>query len=643
MKWHFGLRRTMLVMVVVPLLGATGFAVYQVRHLTAKAAELNRLSDLIAISADVARFNILMGREYSDSWNQYLDANNSAIYQQHIAESDAVVGRIKTRLQRLDTISHNEAFAANLETALKLYEKVPAIRAFFLTCRPGDSREARKVNNATYTDMAVPLGAVIRSLANESDELPIRLRIQTLIWCADLNINAVNESGMYCWAHELGALPTLDNCAGPEYATQMRRDIQALLLTNTVPELRPYFQKVFSDPVYVEADRIVRQWAQADTVEKRHFDPGELAAWRELAEKKRGALIVDLQPHVVDELQSFATAYIHQVQGQRTTMIVLLVTLLGLSCAAAFWLGRASYKTVAEAVQSLKSSIRNMLGVAGQTAEAATRLADGVSQQAAVLEQTSASVEELTATNRQNAQNAESAARSMQDTDTLVQRASQSMNRLVGAMQQIATTSDETKRIASTIDEIAFQTNLLALNASIEAARAGEAGLGFAVIAEEVRQMAKRAAAEAATIAQFIETSRGLAGNGVELSRNVDTIFRQVEVQARSATTQMTEIQRSTRELVQGVEAINATTAEFDKQAQHNGAIAQENSAVAESIQQKTSELNETIALLERLIAAKVEAEPAGATVVEIPTEPPVALPATTRAHATQVPAVIEN
>ena len=210
----------------------------------------------------------------------------------------------------------------------------------------------------------------------------------------------------------------------------------------------------------------------------------------------------------------------------------------------------------------------------------------------------------------------------MQETDVLVQRATQSMNRLVSAMQKIAATSDETKQIASTIDEIAFQTNLLALNASIEAARAGEAGLGFAVIADEVRQMAKRAGTEAASIAQFIENSRGLAGTGVELSRNVDTIFRQVEVQARTATAHMTEIQRSTRELVQGVEAINSTTAEFDKQAQHNGAIAQENSVTAESIREQTDALNDTIAILERLIATKVDAGASAAVVVnETPEE----------------------
>jgi methyl-accepting chemotaxis protein len=613
----------MLAMVLLPMAGATGFAIYQIRQLSTKAAELNRLSDLIGISADVARFNMLMGLEYSDTWNQYLNANNSPIYQQHIDECEKVVGRLREKLAHLGGTSHNAAFTTNIDAALKIYEKVPDIRRFFLTVRPGDDREARKVNNAPYTDIQVPLGAVIRALAGESDELPIRLRIQTLIWCADLNINAVNESGMYCWAHELGALPTLANCAGPEMATKSRREFEGLIMTNTVAELKPYFQKIFSDPVYVEADQVVRKWVQPETVEKLKFPPEELAAWRVLAEQKRAAMIVDMQPHVLAELQQFAANYIVQVQRQRTVTIVLLVSMLAVSCVVVFWLGRASFKTVAEAVQSLKASLRNMVAVSGQTAEAATRLADGVSQQAAVLQQTSASLEELTATNRQNAENAEAASQAMEQTDALVQRATQSMNRLVSAMQQIAATSDETKRIASTIDEIAFQTNLLALNASIEAARAGEAGHGFAVIADEVRQMAKQAGTEAASIAQFIEKSRGLAGNGVELSRNVDTIFREVGVQAQTATKQMSEIQRSTRELVSGVEAINSTTSEFDKQAQHNGAIAHDNSTVAESIRAQTADLSQAIAILERLIATKVDAANMVEVLADAPVEPP--------------------
>ena len=68
----------MLLVVLAPLLGATVFAVYHVHQLSKKEAELTRMADAIGISVNVARFNILMGLEYSSSWAQYIDPNNSA-------------------------------------------------------------------------------------------------------------------------------------------------------------------------------------------------------------------------------------------------------------------------------------------------------------------------------------------------------------------------------------------------------------------------------------------------------------------------------------------------------------------------------------------------------------------------------------
>lgn len=592
----------MLIMVLAPLMGATLFAAYQVRQLTRKVAELARLADVIAVSADIARFNILMGLEYSDSWAMFIEPDGATRYRQHIAQSDQLLARIRDGVAQ-NAAAYNANFRSNLEAALTIYQQIPDIRTYYLARRPGDDREARTLNNRAYTDIAVPLGAVIRSLVNESNELPIRLRIQTLIWCADLHNNATTESGMYCWGHELGSFLTLANCSGPEYATLMRRDVQRLLLTNTVPELRPYFRKIFSDPVYLEADDMVRQFVQADTVAKRRFNPAELPAWRELTEKKRYAQLVELQPYVLNELQTYAQNYIARVKRERVWMIVLLAGTLTASSAAAYFMGRALFRTVAQSVAALKRSVQNMLTASDQSSDAGAQLANIVSQQAAASEETASSLEELTSTNRQNADNAQLGAQRMKETDAVVQRATHSMNHLVAAVQQIATASGQTKHIAASIDDIAFQTNLLALNASIEAARAGEAGAGFAVVAEEVRQMALRAATESASIARLIEGAHSLTQEGVTLSQQVDSIFRQVEAKAREATGGMSEIQSATAELVSGINEINTAMRELDQHTQQNAAIAEENAATASLISQQTSEFDESIALLENLIA----------------------------------------
>ena len=614
MKIKLGLRQTMVAMVLIPLIGATAFAIYQVRQLSAKATELKRVADLIDIAVDVGRFNILMGMEYTDTWNMYLRDDAGATYREHIKESEEVVGRIHQKLQRIDRSAYNENFFTNLDRALKLYEQVPDYRTYFLQRKPTDDREARTLNQSFYQTVQAPLGAVSRSLVAESDDLGIRHRIQTLIWAIDLHNNATTESGMYCWAHELGQFRTLANASAPEFATFMRRTLEQKLLDESPEGLRPHFREVFSHPVYVNSDAMVRRFAQPDTLEKRHFDPADLPVWRDLSESKRYALLVELQPFVLNELQTFANNYVAEVKRERILMLALLAGVLLASIAVAWVMGRSLFRVVTAAIVSLRHGVQKMHGVSIETAHSGARLAEVVSEQAAALEETASSLEELTATNRQNSESAQAVSDRMKETDALVHRATRSMEQLVQAVQQIANTSDRTKHIASTIDEIAFQTNLLALNASVEAARAGDAGAGFAVVAEEVRQLAMRAAEQSASIARLIEGAHSLTAEGVQLSQKVDSIFKQVEAQARTATTCMTEIHSSTGELVRGIDEINSATQELDGQTQRNAAIAQENAATAAFITQEAAKLGDSIVLLEDLIDQGTHLEVASET-----------------------------
>jgi methyl-accepting chemotaxis protein len=229
----------------------------------------------------------------------------------------------------------------------------------------------------------------------------------------------------------------------------------------------------------------------------------------------------------------------------------------------------------------LEEAAREVALAAGGVEQTSQRLAQGASQQAAALEETASSLEEMASMTKTNAGNAGQADQLMSEITRTVERANGSMAALAGAMDDIQAASERTSRIVKTIDEISFQTNLLALNAAVEAARAGEAGAGFAVVAEEVRNLAMRAAEAAKSTAGLIEGTVGKVREGAELVGRTKTEFEEVAASSAKAAALVVEIAAANSDQAQGVEQLTRATGELDAVTQQTAANAEESSAAS--------------------------------------------------------------
>ncbi|PKN19049.1 MAG: hypothetical protein CVU71_09725 [Deltaproteobacteria bacterium HGW-Deltaproteobacteria-6] len=214
-----------------------------------------------------------------------------------------------------------------------------------------------------------------------------------------------------------------------------------------------------------------------------------------------------------------------------------------------------------ESVNTMRSKMNHAVGQAMQISGG---LSDSASQEAAAIEETSASLDEIASMTRQNAANTEAANQLMLSARDAINKANESMGGLKQSMIEIAKASEQTQKIVKSIDEIAFQTNLLALNASVEAARAGEAGAGFAVVADEVRNLAMRATQSAKGSSDLIGDIVRKVKNGENLVTATSTAFSQVTGSANKVVDLMSEIAAASKEQSQGIDQVNRAIAEMN-------------------------------------------------------------------------------
>lgn len=260
-------------------------------------------------------------------------------------------------------------------------------------------------------------------------------------------------------------------------------------------------------------------------------------------------------------------------------------------------------------IAGLRDNSEQVAAHAGSLSDSSMNITDAAHQQAAALEETSASLEEISSMTSLNAENSKEANRIMNEVSKVVGESNQLMNNLLASMAEISKAGNQTSLINKTINEIAFQTNLLALNAAVEAARAGEAGAGFAVVADEVRGLAMRAAEAAKNSEALIEQTIATVKEGSQLSRRVSETFTGMSDQIVKAVNIVKEIATASGEQSIGIAQLNTTVASQDKLVQQNAAEASAFDETARSMASQIGRLDEMIGELSKMVGGKIASQ----------------------------------
>lgn len=350
-----------------------------------------------------------------------------------------------------------------------------------------------------------------------------------------------------------------------------------------------------------------------------------------------------------------ATVPIAELEGPARkigyTSILFGVMTIVLSSIVVLLLARSIVNPVNALIQNLMVTADQLGDTAGQISNASQSLAEGASEQAASLEETSASLEEMASMTRRNAENAKGAKDSANQSRKAAEEGSRTTHQMSGAMEKIQSSgqamrgamddvksaNNEVSKIIKTIDEIAFQTNILALNAAVEAARAGEAGLGFAVVAGEVRNLAQKSAESARDTANRIQAAIERSERGTKLSEQMADDLLSLTSQAKQmeeglngivGKTQqvdqmVAEIASASIEQNQGIEQVNRAVSEMDKVTQSNAANAEESSSASCELKRQAEALRDAIGDLTALVRGATNAKPELKTMFVAPASSP--------------------
>lgn len=218
--------------------------------------------------------------------------------------------------------------------------------------------------------------------------------------------------------------------------------------------------------------------------------------------------------------------------------------------------------------QSLNTMIHNLKANREEIEASVLSLDNVASTVASSLEEVSASMSEINGTTHMNVQKAQMTNEMSATAKASSEEGKSRMSEMMRTITEVKTASQEITKTIKVINDIAFQTNLLALNAAVEAAHAGEQGLGFAVVAEEVRRLAHRCSDAANDTTMLLEGPLQKIGYAAEVAGKTSKALDSIYDNVNAMDTLVNDIVTGSEMQAAGIKQINQGLSQIDHAAQ---------------------------------------------------------------------------
>ena len=296
-----------------------------------------------------------------------------------------------------------------------------------------------------------------------------------------------------------------------------------------------------------------------------------------------------------------ANAKASALSGLRIQLF-LLVLLLLFSLSISVYFGRLISFQVKNVTSRLEENFYTVSKNSGEVVLVSEELAETTSTQAASLEETTASLEEISSMIKMNAENSKNTSLFADRSKDIAEKGLSEVHNLINSMEKISKISQKISEIIEVIDDISFQTNILALNAAVEAARAGDQGKGFGVVADAVRSLAHKSSEASKEISDLIRENEGTVADGVRIATTSRQVFDQIVEDIKKVADLNREISSASEEQSTGLTQITLAMNQLDTSNQKSASTSDKCSKTANELSGQTESLKVSIEELTRIL-----------------------------------------